>query len=86
MVVGQSAWSRSTASIVFYGSNFCVRNKLFFIFIQRAVPGNDNSTTSSMFDEWQLDYLKAQHDGHFKNDCSNFEQKCPFSIFETTFG
>jgi hypothetical protein len=28
------------------------------------------------------DYLEAQRAGHYKQDCSTFEVKCPMSLFE----
>ena len=52
---------------------------------QKAIDGlGDNTTT--LFEDWQLDYLMAQHDGHFKHDCSKYNSKCPISIFETSLG
>jgi len=27
------------------------------------------------------DYIRAQQDGHFYQDCSNYEEECPTSLF-----
>jgi hypothetical protein len=63
------------------GFFFLAFSSIFYRF-QEAIPTIAN--TSSIYEDWQFDYLKAQHDGHFKKDCSEYQKHCPFSLFETS--
>ena len=49
----------------------------------KEVLNPDNSTTTRVhFEQWQMDYIYAQHDGHFTRDCSSYHDDCPYSIFQ----
>ena len=36
----------------------------------------------NLADQLNSDYLRAQQDGHYNKDCSEYEAACPTSIFE----